>query len=235
MGQCYWVYNKTKNTMIDYDGLLKLTEHSWLCTDLANHLRKLLCNEWKGDKIYHLGEFFRSIENVEYKQIEKSIFITLKDAKKILCRKRNREDDYKYPFVINRTKKIYLDIREAAIDDWEANKDGFHFISLDPLLLLLACGNGLSGSDYYGINDELVGSWAGDELECSETMPNQEIQKVRYIFLSESENEDENYRILSMQVSKKYKSEIIENAKKELPDSFVKDHLQKSLNEFCTE
>lgn len=57
MGQCYWVYNESKNIIIDYQGFLKLTEHSWLGMDLVNYLRKLLSADWKGDKIYHLGEY----------------------------------------------------------------------------------------------------------------------------------------------------------------------------------
>lgn len=61
------------------------------------------------------------------------------------------------------------------------------------MLLLLACGNDDSCGDYQGVNANLLGSWAGDEIECSESSPHQGIRKIRYIFLSENDNEEDNY------------------------------------------
>ena len=56
MGQYYRFYNLDKKQNCKYTGLLKLTEHSYLGNDYCTDVLSLLCNEWKGDRIIHVGD-----------------------------------------------------------------------------------------------------------------------------------------------------------------------------------
>ena len=58
-------------------------------------------------------------------------------------------------YLCNSIAKEYIDLRALPLE-WS---DDTVSVSVFPLGLLLAMGNGLGGGDYYGTNTELVGTW----------------------------------------------------------------------------
>ena len=177
MGQYYEVYNRTKNEKIIHDfdviGGMKLTEHSYVGNNLAVFLRKKLATDWKGDRIYHIGDYASPEDGTQTaSKMWDGADNILNNAVSIKCPMAYEDEILEYPIVINHDTKEYIDIRDADVTDYWIDKDGkvwlFYY---DPLLLLTACGNGLGGGDYRGSNEELIGSWAGDRLEASSSKP----------------------------------------------------------------
>lgn len=70
-----------------------------------------------------------------------------------------------YHFIVNLTKKQYLDPADFGDGNKLLEFGSARFGSLFGLSVLLACSNGRGGGDFHG-NDpyRLVGSWAGDEI-----------------------------------------------------------------------
>lgn len=66
-----------------------------------------------------------------------------------------------YKYIINLDKKLAVEIPTAVKDE----------LVIHPLPLLCASGNGQSGSDYYGINEDLVGTWAYDRIGIDNELP----------------------------------------------------------------
>lgn len=79
----------------------------------------------------------------------------------------------KHRYFINYAKGEYIDLYDyfekrlpLVIED----KPGLFHIE-HPVTLLLACGNQLGGGDYYGLNEDQVGSWAFDKVGISSQLP----------------------------------------------------------------
>jgi hypothetical protein len=66
-------------------------------------------------------------------------------------------------YLVNHTKKVYLDLTKEK-GDGELWGDGKTPVVIHPLPLLTCSGNGRGGGDYRGRKIKLVGSWAGDEI-----------------------------------------------------------------------
>lgn len=146
----------------DYDNGLKLTEHSWV----GNHFVNAVLNSLEeGDRLLWFGDY------AEFEDLTKnsdSIF-SKEDFDEIsFCFSNIRsidkvEDPSKYNrFVVNKTKKEYIDLTEYAA--W-APKDEFDWV-MHPVPLLTAIGNGKGGGDYWSSHPDFdsVGTWAGDEI-----------------------------------------------------------------------
>ena len=67
---------------------------------------------------------------------------------------------------INHDKKEWFDLKKQTIPDMKGWSGIAH-----PLPILTADGNGRGGGDYYGAHEELVGTWKGDLIEISDTIP----------------------------------------------------------------
>ena len=85
-----------------------------------------------------------------------------------LCNEYNRiipdlKNTVKYQYVVNHTKKQYVDKNKVPVSD-----DRY---ALHPLPFLTAEGNGRGGGDYYGKSQALVGAWARDVISVEETAP----------------------------------------------------------------
>lgn len=65
-----------------------------------------------------------------------------------------------YEYIINFTKKMFIRIPKKG--------EG---LTIHPLPLLCADGNGRGGGDYEGTNMELIGSWAFDRIGVSNELP----------------------------------------------------------------
>ena len=182
MGQYYNIIIKEKGhrTITAYDRTLdgeytmaKLMEHSYYLNPMVNAIcEKLYKNPsriaWVGDYADEEGdnlELYSAAwgDNVEYEELHKSFF------------------NLNGLFLVNHTKKLILDCWEylkkslrQETADW---CDGW---VIHPLPLLTALGNGRGGGDYGGMNKDLVGSWAWDELEIVEWEDVKPLEKQGY-------------------------------------------------------
>ena len=68
-----------------------------------------------------------------------------------------------YPFVVNHSKKLFVDKRKALCDDYYDDE-------VHPLPILTAEGNGRGGGDYDEV-DPPVGTWARDVISVEKTAP----------------------------------------------------------------
>lgn len=74
-----------------------------------------------------------------------------------------------YPFLVNHTKKEYMDKRMISkFLMWEDDEEQQQ---IHPLSLLTAEGNGQGRGDYEGIHMELVGRWARDSISVEQSPP----------------------------------------------------------------
>lgn len=178
MGQYYTLVNVTKKTGVahnfDLIGGTKLCEHSWLKNPLAIYLRNKLALDWKGDVILHIGDYASENDGTN----TAPVFQRMLDAGVITQGKNGRQlyekevkllkykDDYRY--VANINKKSYIDMEKVFPSHLYIEKKEKNYQvwigCLDPLLLLIACGNGQGGGDYHGKAENFVGYWAGDHL-----------------------------------------------------------------------
>jgi len=132
----------------------KLLEHSYINNDFVNAIEFLLSPEgifyksrivWAGDYADPEKGSNTNLYNMTYQFSSKEF----KSSTIIL-------KEYKY--IINHTKKLYV------------NKDKYNLYH--PLPLLVAEGNGRSGSDYVDKPDEdFVGMWARDIISIEKDKP----------------------------------------------------------------
>ena len=151
----------------------KLMEHSYINTKLLNTVEYLLSKNgnfyksrivWAGDyaeyeyedkdaeeptNLYYLSEQYSSYQGV----VEGDM------------------SDYKY--VVNHTKKLYVDKFESNQNDEdnEENKYNKYTNKIHPLPILVSEGNGKGGGDYDGNNSHLCGTWARDVISMEKTIP----------------------------------------------------------------
>ena len=64
MGQYYKFFNLDKKQKCERTRpVLKLTEHSYLGNDYCEDILSLLVNEWKGDRVIHVGDYAKGSDN----------------------------------------------------------------------------------------------------------------------------------------------------------------------------
>lgn len=186
MGQLYLLLNVDKKQFIDPCFGAKLTEWGYVENRIADTLWGVLSDEWKGDRVIVCGDYycsddadespraeeFEKITGIYGKKDSDGFDITLSEyAFDNFTERKDLADKYgcngTAPFIaVNTVTGKFIDRRHAYL-----NKARFsgpsrypsvitsHF---DPLVLLLAGGNGQGGGDYYGPNKELVGTWIRD-------------------------------------------------------------------------
>ena len=148
MGQYYKFINLDKKEKCDREQYpLKLTEHSYVGNQYCNDILTLLSNEWKGDRVIHVGDYATEKDSTftsniigtlkrEFKQKETfySYGITFKDVEPNKVKKSIR-------YVYNLDKKQFIDLYHQPIIDiwyWDNNVSLGKFNSF---ALLTACGN----------------------------------------------------------------------------------------------
>ena len=175
MGQYYTPVLKDKKNNFeyyyshDYDNGLKLMEHSYISNDFVESIVKRLLNNpmriaWVGD--YAEEEDF--VKNSTHKDLID--FVNVERNNDIFKKgKFNPVKDMENSsslFMINHTKKIYIDMSFYLASNIVSDKSKWNYgRCVHPLPLLTALGNGKGGGDYRGPNKELVGTWAGDLIE----------------------------------------------------------------------
>lgn len=204
MGQYYNLVNVDKQITVEHNfkyGGTKLLEYSYLNNLHAIYLRQKLNKAWRGDRILHIGDYCgakdkTTTEKTIKKMVKEGVLKTdnNKTQSVILPEKEikmelNHEKDYRY--ICNIDKKECIDIERTIpeIIYADIDKDGKKCVigsrRIDPLLLLIACGNGQGGGDYPEdcVNYDKVGYWAGDHLfSTNNTSDLKEYHVVDYYF-----------------------------------------------------
>lgn len=159
------LYNRSIHNSDDWNGA-KLMEHSWWDNSFMCAI---------GSKIYkHHGQIAWVGDYSNYEDYRKLARKTFKDVpyNKIWGKKPLPEvgidaSDFRFDnkFLCNHTKKQYVDLKlyyeQSDADGWCVN----------PLSLLCALGNGAGGGDYSGSHNEVIGTWAWDEISIEDVAP----------------------------------------------------------------
>lgn len=197
MGQYYHIFNLDKRQQLlpfDYDNGLKLMEWSYNKNCLVLALMNLLTDEWKGDRVYVIGDYADLSDKDEvwapvYEKLLQELGGTDdNDTVYNLCdvfervlpdhtlrdRPLYHEENYSrhaaitactqdtgIRYVYNHTLKNFVDLTKCPIDWTYVDETGALIpVSIAPLPLLLAMGNGRGGGDYRNEqNENLLGGW----------------------------------------------------------------------------
>lgn len=137
----------------------KLTEHSWVGNQCCMNVARVIYEETKKCRYARLAWIGDYAEELEIKDSfdENLCFddIWSDEAEDIDFKTTDFTLDGK--IILNVTKKLYLNYATYFNINPQPDK-------MFPLSLLTAIGNGRGGGDYYGINNEEVGTWVGDSL-----------------------------------------------------------------------
>lgn len=220
MGQYYKFMNIDKKEKCERNrDLMKLTEHSYLANEYCGDILQLLSNEWKGDRILHVGDYAEPNDNT----------LTANLIEKINNELNIPSDDTLYNYgetftevspttrksiryVYNLDKEEYIDLYKQPIQ-WVCCSDKYiNFAKFNSFALLTGCGNGLGGGDYGTVNEEYVGYWSGDRF-VSSSEPIKEYDNYESLNIIFSENKE--YESLSI-----YNNEEILKCEK---DFFIKE------------
>lgn len=173
MGQYYKFINIDKKEKCERNrGLMKLTEHSYLANEYCIDILTLLSNEWKGNRIIHVGDYAQGndrtttchlIDKLEKENNIRTVYEWGNSFKEV---KPNRVNN-KIRYVYNLDKKQYIDLYDQPIQ-WFCYEDNtIYFAKFNSFALLIGCGNEQGGGDYYQINKNKIGYWAGDHFISS--------------------------------------------------------------------
>ncbi len=207
MGQYYKVVNIDKKEYMRSDGGVKLMEWSYNLNSLILNLIDKMANEWKGDRVYVVGDYAVSSddeESYDYKklvEIEKELGIYNKKDKegyketiysqadnyKQIGLKELEKEEYKY--IYNHNKKQYINLEHCPLA-WiykDKKMKEYEIIRISPLSLLLTLGNGRGGGDYRGHNDYYIGNYLDDvtNLEITKQPLNNDYIEFRPEFYEE--------------------------------------------------
>lgn len=157
-----------------YNNGLKLTEHSYIGNNFVSAVLSELKTPhqvwWLGD--YAIFDDFKNKKFALYSKERKCY----QDSKVLRVRPtfENQEWLYDNVFLVNLIKREYIQLNPYDYQIWQ----------MCPLPLLTAVGNGKGGGDYYGINQDKVGIWAGDLIMISNkcTVPTFTNKTTEYIF-----------------------------------------------------
>lgn len=159
----------------DFTNGMKLMEHSYVGNALVGAIEYMIEDDpasvvWAGD--YADNEensndnlfFMADVENKGVIEITPKYFQKEKKKGFEYIMKMFINTSYRTRYIINHTKKEYVDKTKLPIDNYGC--------SIHPLPLLTAEGNQRGGGDYYGNSDNIVGSWARDYVSVSTKKPN---------------------------------------------------------------
>ena len=165
MGQYYKIVNIDKEQYFRPSSFLKLMEWNWLGNDNINKLLTLLESDWKDDRVIIVGDYYTEEDDdyFGFKFEKEKGFYDVDDMgwEEVGATLGNDEEEIT-GYLINTTKKLYVDLSKTIDSDgWKVSPT-----------ILLACGNQRGGGDYYGPDEEIVGSWAGNKIRYSKEKPN---------------------------------------------------------------
>lgn len=175
MGQYYKFINLDKKEKSDRNMYpLKLTEHSYVGNDYCNDTLTLLSDKWEGDRVIHVGDYATNTDNTTTSHLISKLDREFKPNTTFFNYGEYFKDvepdkiNKKIRYVYNLDKKEYIDLfHQPIINVWYGDGEA-SFAKFNSFALLTACGNGQGGGDYHGVNEEHIGSWAGDHFVSSE-------------------------------------------------------------------
>lgn len=191
MGQYYKIVNVDKQLYIsprDMNNGAKLMEWSYHRNSMVLALMNLLANEWKGDRVYVVGDYAESDNPKEpcyeaVKMLEEEMGLPTEEIGSVYCyaseKFRNISaladgEDHGLRYIYNHKTKQFIDTGKCPIEwTWYSKEENKVYINkIAPISLLLAMGNGRGGGDFYSghIGYEYVGSWCSSvqDIEITE-------------------------------------------------------------------
>lgn len=191
MGQYYRFINLDKKQKCERNlGLLKLTEHSYLNNPYCIDVLSLLNNEWKGDRVIHVGDYAEANDETTTSKIIGKIEKENNLNTKVYTWGQSFEDikpskiNNNIRYVYNLDKKEYIDLKKQPIQWFCYEKNKISFAKFNFFALLVGCGNEQGGGDYYSNNKQRIGLWAGDRFISSSTLLKEyeNYTEIKYIF-----------------------------------------------------
>jgi hypothetical protein len=161
MGQYYTAVLKSGNGRLKgYEilGSLKLTEHSYF----NNYLVNAICNKLL-ERPYKVGWVGDYADKEDLNYDKKMVDFMEANINIINVSDKPYKFDHTNKVLLNHTKKQKIHLGKY----YEENKELWweNYWCIHPLPLLTAMGNGKGGGDYFGENQDAVGTWANDLLE----------------------------------------------------------------------
>jgi hypothetical protein len=141
----------------EFSNGLKLMEHSYIGNYFVEAAERLLAfGSWRGKRLVWAGDYgdLKLYDKCNYANNSKSEVVNY----------HSKMDDYH--FILNHTKRLFVDKRKAPMSKsgWS---DG---MTVHPLPLLTADGNGRGGGDYHKDNHH-VGTWAKHRISIANEVP----------------------------------------------------------------
>lgn len=191
MGQYYKVVNIDKKQYMYSDGGIKLMEWSYNRNPLILNLMNKLSNEWKGDRVFVVGDYAISGDRIDnennkkdydydlLKKLEQELDIFEKDGegypitlygyadKKYEEIALDKIENEEYKYIYNHKRKEFINLEHCPLAWLYKEKNNYVQVKIAPISLLLALGNGMGGGDYWGYNENLVGKYI-NEVESLE-------------------------------------------------------------------
>ena len=176
MGQYYKTVILSKEGKIQhsfhphaYENGLKLMEHSYMGNNMMNAVERFLIDNpsrlvWAGDYDSEKDANGRNLYFQESEADDGDMTIRVAPTEE------NQKDLPKGMYVLNNTKKEYYErdyiekLNSRRIPEWSW--------AINPLSLLTIKTDGGGGGDYYGkCHRNMLGRWAGDEIEITAVKP----------------------------------------------------------------
>lgn len=134
----------------DYMNGAKLMEHSYINTDMMNTIEHLIGHgQFKNSRCVWAGDYADEEENM-YENLYR--LADNYSSYNMIYKNVN------YRYIVNHTQKLYIDKSKLTNN-------------IHPLPLLISEGNGKGGGDYDGINSELCGTWARNNISMDNEKP----------------------------------------------------------------
>ena len=186
MGQYYKVVNIDKKEYMYSDGGIKLMEWSYNRNPLVLNIMKKLANEWKGDRVFVVGDYALSGDRIDNESNEKDYDYDLLEKIEKELDIYDREDggypitiyhfadknyqeiklenikDEEYKYIYNHKRKEFINLDHCPLAWLYKEKNNYVQVKIAPISLLLALGNGMGGGDYWSNNENLVGKYINE-------------------------------------------------------------------------
>lgn len=147
----------------NYNNGLKLMEHSWLGNNFVSSVESLLIlgGAWYKKPIVWAGDYAENELKTNH-----NLYQLCEDDNEV--KPINQIDIVTYPYIVNHTKKLYVDKGKVP----GGTEEGWENYKIHPLPLLTAEGNGQGGGDFRGEDPKgLIGSWARNSISVESSIP----------------------------------------------------------------
>lgn len=225
MGQYYVLINPDKKEIVnsweDYGS--KLMEWSYCEENEPCVLMNLIADRWKGDRVFAVGDYAdlndpRENWYPEYRKMAEEFGnenIYRYAAENFTNIKDNIDsENHHWKRIYNHKTKQFIDLGKRPIEQvrWNDKIKEAVLCKIEPLMLLLAMGNGRGGGDYYGICDmdemmtklglaiihkaiDQVENWWFSVMDSDHTLAlvGSWCSSSKYIEVSDNENAPEGY------------------------------------------